>query len=80
MSSHWISTELTGLKSLTVFLCGSVVEHCASSAKGCGFDSQGTHILMKMYNLDAIVSRFAKCININVIKNRGLKNFFRIFT
>ncbi len=25
------------------FLCGSVVEHCVSSAKGCGFDSQGTH-------------------------------------
>ncbi len=31
-----------------VFLCGSVVEHCVSSAKGCGFDSQGTHILMKI--------------------------------
>ncbi len=30
-----------------VFLCGSVVEHCVSSAKGCGFDSQGTHILIK---------------------------------
>ncbi len=28
-----------------MFLCGSVVEHCVSSAKGCGFDSQGTHIL-----------------------------------
>ncbi len=25
---------------------------------GCGLDSQGTHILMKMYNLNAIVSRF----------------------
>ncbi len=23
--------------------CGSVVEHCVSSAKGCGFNSQGTH-------------------------------------
>ncbi len=22
--------------------CGSVVEHCVSSAKGCGFNSQGT--------------------------------------
>jgi len=41
-----------------VFLCGSVVEHCVSSAKGCGFDSQGTHVLMKMYNLNVIVSRF----------------------
>ncbi len=29
------------------FLCDSVVEHCVSSAKGCGFDSQGTHILIK---------------------------------
>ncbi len=38
--------------------CGSVVEHCVSSAKGCGFDSQGTHLLMKMYNLNVIVSRF----------------------
>ncbi len=45
---------------LTVFLCGSVVEHCVSSAKGCGFDSQGTHVLKKKknYNLNAIVSRF----------------------
>ncbi len=41
-----------------VLLCGSVVEHCISCAKGCGFDSQGTHILMKMYNLNAIVSCF----------------------
>ncbi len=41
-----------------LILCGSVVEYCVSSAKGCGFDSQGTHILMKMYNLNAVVSRF----------------------
>ncbi len=27
--------------------CGSVVEHCVSSAKGHGFNSQGTHILRK---------------------------------
>ncbi len=27
--------------------CGSVVEHCVSNAKGCGFNSQGTHILTK---------------------------------
>ncbi len=27
--------------------CGSVVEHCVSSEKGCGFDSQGTHIVIK---------------------------------
>ncbi len=30
-----------------MLLCGSVVEDCVSSAKGCGFDSQGTHILTK---------------------------------
>ncbi len=46
------------LNVLKMFLCGSVVEHCINSAKGCGFDSQGTHILMKMFNLNAIVSRF----------------------
>ncbi len=38
--------------------CGSVVEHCVSSAKGCGFDSQGTHILIKkknvLYSLNAL--------------------------
>ncbi len=33
--------------------CGSVVEHCVSSAKGCGFNSQGTHI-QNMYSLDAL--------------------------
>ncbi len=42
-------------------------------AKGCGFDSLGTQILIeKMYNLNAIVSRLlwikasAKCINVDV--------------
>ncbi len=40
----------------------SVVERCVSSAKGCGFDSQGTHILMKMYNLNAIVSALDKSV------------------
>ncbi len=29
--------------------CGSVVEHCVSSAKGCGFNSQGTYILMNYF-------------------------------
>ncbi len=27
--------------------CGSVVEHCVSSTKAGGFNSRGTHILMK---------------------------------
>ncbi len=54
-----------------MFLCGSVVEHCVSSAKGCGFDSQGTHILTKMYNLNAIckslwIKASAKCVNVNI--------------
>ncbi len=32
-----------------VWLCfhGSVLEHSVSSTKGCGFNSQGTHILIK---------------------------------
>ncbi len=34
--------------------CGSVVEHCVSSAKGCGFNSQWTHIMTKMYSLNAL--------------------------
>ncbi len=64
---NWVSEKKTDLLCLffidnsnnyIMLLCGSVVEHCVSSAKGCGFDSQGTHILMKMYNLNAIVSRF----------------------
>ncbi len=47
--------------------CGSVVEHCVSSAKGCGFNSQGTHILTKtMYNLNKLLWMSAKCINVNV--------------
>ncbi len=47
------STEMN-VSCCHVFLCGSVVEHCVSSAKGCGFDSQGTHILIKMYNLNVL--------------------------
>ncbi len=27
--------------------CGSVVEHCVSNTKGCGFNFQGIHILIK---------------------------------
>ncbi len=52
------NTYISQFAYVLIFLCGSVVEHCVSSAKGCGFDSQGTHILMKRYNLNAIVSRF----------------------
>ncbi len=74
---------------ILMFLCGSVVEHCVSSARSCGFDSQGTHILMKMYNLNAIVSRFgqktsAKCkctcaaLKILYLNDQPLKNCMQI--
>ncbi len=47
--------------------CGSVVEHYVSSAKGRGFNSQGTHIL-KMYTCKSLwIKASAKCINVNVI-------------
>ncbi len=62
------AVELTEERLKKRFLCGSVVEHCVSSAKGCGFDSQGTHILMKMYNLNANCKSLwikASAININ---------------
>ncbi len=66
-----------------MFLCGSVVEHCVSSAKGCGFDSQGTHVLMKMYNLNAIVKSLwikasAKCINVNVMSQVSVLCYFML--
>ncbi len=38
--------------------CGSVVEHCVSSAKGCGFNSQGTHILIKKKKTYSLNARF----------------------
>ncbi len=39
--------------------CSSVVEHCVSSTKGCGVDSQGTHTdKRKMYSLKCTVSHF----------------------
>ncbi len=52
-------------------LCGSVVEHCVRSAKGCGFNSQGTQILLKNLqpecNCKSLwIKASAKCINVNV--------------
>ncbi len=48
--------------------CGSVVEHCVSSAKGCGFNSQGTHLLIKtkeMYSLNKLwIKASAECMHI----------------
>ncbi len=55
--------------------CSSVrLKHCVSSAKGCGFDSQGTHIMtIQMYILNITmnskslwIKASAKCINVNV--------------
>ncbi len=46
--------------------CGSVVEHCVSSAKCFGFNSQGTHIFIKkciawMYSKSLWIKASAKC-------------------
>ncbi len=48
---------------------GSVVEHCVSSTKGCGFNSQGTHILTKnVISLNLLwIKASAKCINVKGI-------------
>ncbi len=53
-----------------------MVEHCVSSAKGHGFNSQGTHILIKKrYSLNTLrfypkrkslwIKASAKCIDVN---------------
>ncbi len=56
--------------------CGSVVEHCVSNAKGCGFNSQGTHILTKnkkciswLHCKSLWIKASAKCINVNEYTN-----------
>ncbi len=52
-----------------ILYCGSVVVHCVSSAKGCRFNSQGTHILTKKcitWMQCKSVWIKAKCINVNV--------------
>ncbi len=51
--------------------CGSVVDYCISSAKGCGFNSQGTHILIKkciawMQCKSLWIKVSAKCINVKM--------------
>ncbi len=55
--------------------CGSVIKHCISRAKGCGFNSQGTHILTKHLKPKCTHCKLlwikvsAICINVNVTKN-----------
>ncbi len=53
--------------------CGSVEEHCVSSAKWRGFNSKGTHILIRkfinciawMHCKSLWIKASAKCINVN---------------
>ncbi len=52
--------------------CGSVVEHCVSSAKGCGFNSQGTHTdnkcIICVHCKLLWIKASAKCINVNLAR------------
>ncbi len=69
--------------------CGSVVEHCVNSAKGCGFNSQGTHILRKtciawMHCKSLWIKASAKCINViftvNAYFQKSLHDICRVAT
>ncbi len=66
-----VSGETVRYKYFGTCSCGSVVEHCVSSAKGRGFNSQGTHIMTKkiitwMSCKSLWIKASAKCINVNV--------------
>ncbi len=55
-------------------ISGSVVEHRVSNTKGCGFDSQGTHILKKeKYSLKLLwIKASAKCIRkCNILQSKN---------
>ncbi len=49
--------------------CGSVVEHCISSTKGCGFNFQRTHTdkkcIARLHFKLLWIKSSAKCINVN---------------
>ncbi len=56
--------------------CGSVVEHCVSSSRGCGFNSQGTHILGKkstawMHCQSLQIKASAKYVNVNWLEQNN---------
>ncbi len=56
--------------------CGSVVEYCVSSSRGCGFNSQGTHILGKkstawMHCKSLRIKASAKCVNVNWLEQNN---------
>ncbi len=65
-----VSVETVRYKYYGTCSCGSVVEHCVSSAKGRGFNSQGTHMTKKCITWMSCKSLWikasAKCINVNV--------------
>ncbi len=65
---------------MSVF-CFPVVEHWVSSAKGCGFNSQGTHIQIKkciarMYCKSLWIKASAKCINVNMYISSHMSQYF----
>ncbi len=57
------------------------LEHCISSAKGCGFNSQGTHILIKkcIACKSLWIKASAKCIYVILFYFDQLVNLINIF-
>ncbi len=55
-----LSFECSVSPAIILCSCGSVAEHCVNSTQGCGFNSQGTHILMKKIYVypECTVSRY----------------------
>ncbi len=58
------------------------LEHCISSAKCCGFNSQGTHVLTKkkwitwMHCNSLWIKASAKCVNVNILQTE--KNYHKL--
>ncbi len=72
---HKLKSCYLAMKLHTQYSWVSVVEHCVSIAKCHGFNSQGTYILEKMYNLNTKslwIKAFAKCINVNIMQKSGI--------
>ncbi len=71
----------TALSSENVCSCGSVVEHCVSIAKEHGFDSQGTHILIRNVSTECKSLRWnasAKWVSVWQIYHSSLVILFRV--
>ncbi len=60
------SIHVSQILYMYVCSCGSVVENCVSSTKGCGFNSQGTRLQKKCITWILWIKASAKCINENV--------------